>query len=191
MQEGDMSPDREPDNGLLGDEEYFQKSKGEPKVFDANVLHEPMSVLPTAEPLVYAPSHPVSDAMQDMQNKRRGCVLVSEDGTSATRLIGIFTERDVLRRIVGRGRNPATLPLREVITRDPECLPLEATVAWVLNKMALGGFRHVPIVDDGGRPAFVVSVRDVVQFLVDFFPRDVLNMPPEFGADKTRAREGA
>ena len=186
-----MGSDREPQNGVLGDEEYFERQSKADKVFDAGVLHEPMSVLPTAPPLVYAPSHAVSDAMQDMQNKRRGVVLVTEDGTSSTRLLGIFTERDVLRRIVGRGRNPATLPLREVITRDPECLPLEAPVAWVLNKMALGGFRHVPIVDEAGRPAFVVSVRDVVQFLVDFFPRDVLNMPPEFGADKTRTREGA
>jgi len=61
----------------------------------------------------------------------------------------------------------------------------------VLNKMAVGGFRHVPVVDADGRPVFVVSVRDVVEFLVDFFPNDVLNLPPEYGPPKSSKREGA
>ena len=187
-----MGSDRDPTGHDLDDEAYFNgESEQPPKVFDASVLREPLSALPTVAPLVFAPTDPVSAAMEDMQNKSCGCVLVTRDGTSGSPLVGIFTERDVLLRIVGRGRNPATLPLNDVLTRDPEVLPVEAEIAWVLNKMALGGFRHVPVVDDTGCPAFVVSVRDVVHFLVDFFPRDILNMPPQFGGDKTRTREGA
>ena len=64
-------------------------------------------------------------------------------------------------------------------------------MAWVLNKMSVGGFRHVPAVDEQGRPAFVVSVRMVVQFLVDAFPDQILNLPPEFGASRYRDRDGA
>jgi len=106
-------------------------------------------------------------------------------------VLGIFTERDVLFRIIDRGQNPTRLPLAEVMTREPECLPIEASVAWVLNKMSVGGFRHIPVVDKQGHPVFVVSVRDVVELLVERFPREVLNLPPIWGGDVTRAREGA
>jgi CBS domain-containing protein len=106
-------------------------------------------------------------------------------------VVGIFTERDVLFRIVDRGRNPVTLALAEVMTRDPETLPLDASVAWVLNRMCVGGFRHVPVVDREGRPVIVVAVRDVVEFLVERFPREVLTLPPAPGADVGRTREGA
>lgn len=52
--------------------------------------------------------------------------------------------------------------------------------------MSVGGFRHVPVVDSAGRPAFMVSVKDVVQFLVDSFANEILNL----GGDRTREREG-
>ncbi len=133
----------------------------------------------------------VTDAMRGMQAERTGCVLITKDGTADTPLSGIFTERDVLFRIVDQGQNPATVSLGEVMTRDPERLPAEASVAWVLNKMAIGGFRHVPVVDKKGRPVLLVSVRDVVAFLVEFFPRAVLNLPPEYDASRARTREGA
>ena len=61
----------------------------------------------------------------------------------------------------------------------------------MLNKMSVGGFRHVPVVDDDHRPYGVISVRDVVAFMVDAFPREVLNLPTEAGEPKTRSREGA
>lgn len=160
--------------------------------FDAAVLREPVHVLPARAPLVFSARSTVADAVQAMQREHRGVVLVTEDGTARSRLVGIFTERDVLRRALDAGRESLPmLPLAEVMTADPERLPLESTVAFVLNKMSLGGFRHVPIVDEHDRPVFVVSVRDVVDFLVDAFPREVLNLPLAFGADRQRAREGA
>ena len=129
--------------------------------------------------------------MHAMQSEHRGCVVVTEDGTAESRLVGIFTERDVLHRVIDGGRNPATLTLQEIMTADPECVSNESSVAWVLNKMEVGGFRHVPVVDEAGRPKLVVSVRDIVAFLVASFPEEVLNLPPEFGADRYRERDGA
>ena len=129
--------------------------------------------------------------MNAMQLQHRGCVLVTEDGSADSPLIGIFTERDVLNRIIGQGRNPALVRLDEVMHEDPESLPTTASVAWVLNKMSVGGFRHVPVVDSEGHLAFVISVRDVVQFLVDHFPSEILNLPPDFETPGFRAREGA
>ncbi|NKB16199.1 MAG: aldehyde dehydrogenase family protein, partial [Sphingomonadales bacterium] len=65
---------------------------------------------------------------------------------------------DVLFRIVDQGRNPATLPISEVMTADPECLRDDQTIAALLHMMSVGGFRHVPLVDEHGRPLGVVSV---------------------------------
>jgi len=172
------------------DEAYFDReSPG--RSFDSRILEEPLSVLPTRSPLIFGPGDSVSDAMRAMQRHHRGCVLITDDGTSRSKLIGIFTERDVLHRIIDRGRNPATLPMGDVMVVDPESLPVGASVAWVLNKMSVGGFRHVPAVDDEDFPVAVVSVRDVVQFLVDHFPAAILNLPPEPGEAACSSREGA
>ena len=175
---------------LEGDEPYFEEERQRSRVFDANLIQEPLKRLGRRRPLIFAPDDNVSGAMRAMQRERRGCVLVTGSGGPDSPLIGIFSERDVLYRIVDRGRNPASLPLAEVMTPDPEVLPVEASIAWVLNKMAVGGFRHVPVVDAEEHPVCVVSVRDVVEFLVDFFPNDVLNLPPEYGPPRSAKREG-
>jgi len=176
---------------VLVDESYFDGSRDRRMTgFDQYLLREPLTMLPVQRPLTMAPDACVTDAMRAMQRKHTGCVIITGDGSTRSQLEGIFTERDVLFRIVDRGRNPAALALSEVMTPEPETLSVRATVAYVLNKMAVGGFRHVPVVDDDQRPKGVVSVRDVVTFLVDAFPREVLNLP-EPGAAPSQAREGA
>jgi CBS domain-containing protein len=174
-----------------GDETYFvPQQRRQPGPFDAALLREPLNALPVQRAITLSPNASVTDAIRAMQREHRGCVLVTDDGTARSKLIGIFTERDVLFRIVDRGRNPAALPIGEVMTADPETLSVHASVAYVLNKMSVGGFRHVPVVDDEHRPACVISVRDVVTFLVDAFPREVLNLP-DAAVAPPRSREGA
>ncbi|MDJ0848926.1 MAG: CBS domain-containing protein [Myxococcota bacterium] len=172
----------------LGDDPYFEHPR-ERRGFDAGLIQESLSEIPVREALVLSTGATVTDAMRAMQREHRGCVLVTDDGTRNSKLVGIFTERDVLNRIVDRGKNPATLPLGEVMTPDPDVLSVHSTVAYALNKMSVGGFRHVPVVDDEHRPALVVSVRDIVEYLVAAFPREVLNLPYQTGS--TRTREGA
>ena len=174
----------------LGDERYFERKRRVSEGFDARLLREPLTVMATQRPLTLKPSSTVTEAMRAMQREHRGCVLVTDDGTTRSKLLGIFTERDVLFRIVDKGRNPAALPIGDVMTANPENLSEKATVAYVLNKMSVGGFRHVPIVDDEHRPVCVISVRDVVNFLVNAFPREVLNLP-EPGTPIPVSREGA
>jgi CBS domain-containing protein len=159
--------------------------------FDASLLREPVSVLHSRQPLVLSKTSTVTEAVRAMQSDHTGCVVITDDGTVDSKVNGIFTERDVLFRIVDRGRNPAQLPLQDVMTTNPETLSVRSAVAYALNKMSVGGFRHIPVVDDEHRPAFVVSVRDVVEYLVEYFPREVLNLPPLEGAKPQRAREGA
>jgi CBS domain-containing protein len=173
------------------DDPYFDPPRKGRGGFDKELIREPVTNLPVREAVVLSAQSSVTEAMRSMQRDHRGCVLVTDDGTSSSKLLGIFTERDVLFRIVDRGKNPATLPLEDVMTPDPEVLPISATVAYALNKMSLGGFRHIPVVNEEHHPAFVVSVRDIVEFLVERFPREVLNLPLEAVTPSTRTREGA
>jgi CBS domain-containing protein len=159
--------------------------------FDQRLLESPVAAMARRVPIVFSKDATVTDAVRAMQRDHRGCVLITEDGTRQTALIGIFTERDVLFRIVDRGRNPQELTLGDVMVRDPEVLPRTAPVAWVLNKMSVGGFRHVPVVDEECRPVFIVSVKDIVDFLVASFPAEVLNLPPDFDCERYRERDGA
>ncbi len=117
----------------------------------------------------------VKDAIELMQDRGIGAVLVLDD---AGHVEGIFTERDVLRR-VALARTEPTRPVTDLMTPSPECLGLQDGVAFALNRMIVGGFRHVPIVDDAGAPVAVLSLREVVSFIVSLLPSRVLNLPPE------------
>lgn len=188
-----MSMDTESLDDLVGrDEAYFDdKSEARRRSFDARLLQEPLTLLPSRPPLVFNESASVKDAMQAMKRRHRGCVVITADGKPTSSLIGIFTERDILVKVIDCGRNPATIPLADVMTRDPESLALDAKLAWALNLMSVGGFRHLPVTDQEGRPALIISVRDIVEFLVESFPAEILNLPPDFGREPVHDRDGA
>jgi CBS domain-containing protein len=65
------------------------------------------------------------------------------------------------------------------MTPDPETLSVDDGIAFALNRMTVGGFRNVPIVDDAGAPLAILSQRDVVAYIVSLLPRRILNLPPE------------
>ena len=119
-------------------------------------------------------SAPLQDAIRLMRDQRIGAVLVTRDDKP----VGIFTERDILRRVVLTGI-PAETPLREVMTGEPETLGIDDNVSFALNRMILGGFRHIPVTDESGRAVGVLSQREIVAFVVSLLPSRILNLPPE------------
>ena len=84
--------------------------------------------------------------------------------TEGNRFVGIFTDRDAVLKVGGLER--AARPIGGLMTRDPVVLRHDETIAVAINKMAVGGFRHIPIVEDG-RPTGVVTARDVFRHLID------------------------
>jgi CBS domain-containing protein len=123
-------------------------------------------------PIMVDASATVVAAVDAMNTHRTGCVLVQKEG----KLVGIFTERDVLTRVIFRDNN-RSVPVERLMTPNPDTLQPTATVAYALNQMSVGGFRHVPIVNDKGEAVGVLSMRDIVDFLVRLFPRGVFNLP--------------
>ncbi|MBI2619698.1 MAG: CBS domain-containing protein [Ignavibacteriales bacterium] len=169
------------------DEELSQMyEEGEAKkVLDSSTFQKPIKQLKVRKPVVLSPSQTVGEAVKLMRNKRFGCVVVAEK----EKLIGILTERDILMKVaIEKGAEVKTV--REVMTPNPEVFEPEDSIAFVLNAMHVGGYRHVPVVDEKNKPLAVVSVKDIVGFILDHFPEDVLNLPPK-PVRSTDQREGA
>lgn len=155
--------------------------------FDAKVLTRPLSVLPPTEPVCIESPAPVLEAVHLMRDRHVGCVLVVRAG----KLQGIFTDRDVVARVMAAGIDPAKTAVRRMMTPSPETLRPTDSIAFALNLMSLGGYRHIPLVDKSGAPVGIVSVKDIVGYLVGFFPKSVINLPPAPRANYAREREGA
>jgi CBS domain-containing protein len=139
------------------------------------LLNDAIAVLGPAEPICLRESATVQEAIERMLAHRQAGVLVV-DGEG--RLAGIFTERDVLTRVAGRGRDPRDTRLDAVMTRGPEALRPGDRVAYAVHCMSVAGYRTVPLVDAVGRPLGVVTVSDVIRWLAGLFPEAVLNLPP-------------
>ena len=158
-----------------------------PNELESALANDTLGEVGTQPPLVLDSSTSLAETIRLMQTDRRGCVLLVEAG----RLAGIFTERDVLLKIAGRDINLDRTPVAAAMTRDPMTFTPDASVAQALNRMVVEGFRHIPVVDDDLRPLFVISMRNLIEYLSEFYVRDVLNVPPDTRATRFKSREGA
>jgi len=115
------------------------------------------SMIAGQRPLIVAESLAVAEVATRMHEWRNGAALVAD----GARLVGIFTERDALFRVLAGGRDPRTTPVGQVMTRDPQTIHPDKPFEDALRLMYEGRFRHVPVVEDG-RPLGVVSVREAI-----------------------------
>jgi CBS domain-containing protein len=156
----------------------YGDAAGPYKVLDERLFREPIKILRRRAGHVAVPlGTSVGEAARVMKEHRIGCVLVEEQG----KLVGIFTERDILIKLVGTGYDPARVQVDGVMTRDPETLSPEDPIAFALHLMSVGGFRHLPLVDADRHPLDILSIKDIVDYVVEHFPREILNIPPEPG----------
>jgi CBS domain-containing protein len=116
-----------------------------------------------------APSDLVSAAVEMMTSRHIGAIPVTDGG----RLVGIFTERDVVTRVVAAGRNVVTTPLSDVMTPNPAVLGPKDSVRAALDLMNSRRFRHLPIVA-GSKLLGIVSIRDLYRSVVDQMEADII-----------------
>ena len=141
----------------------------------SNLFDLPIRHLKPSKPVSIETGSTLKRVIQMLQNHRIGCVLV----TSNNRLEGIITERDLSLRVLGCAVDTSTALVDDFMTPSPESLEMNDSVAFAVNRMSLGGYRHIPIVDSKTRPIGVISVKDIVNILVEELPGAVLNLPPE------------
>lgn len=108
------------------------------------------------QPLTMPAAATVLEACREMAERQVGSVLITDD---AGRLLGIFTGRDAVSRVLATGRDGRTMPLGEAMTRNPETMSPDHTALDALRLMWDGGFRHIPLIK-AGRVVGVVSRGD-------------------------------
>ncbi len=167
--------DERDDDGL----EVLEGDEGAPEVgrhrdVGREMLETAIGELRRSAPVTVAPTATVARAAELMRKKRVGAVLVKK----GKELVGVFTERDLVVRAMAT-RSWASAPVKKFMSPRPETLKLGDPVAYALNKMSVGRFRHVPLVDAGGALAGIISIRDIVDFIVELCPEEILNLPSQ------------
>jgi CBS domain-containing protein len=128
----------------------------------ARILSDPLSVLGPWDIVKVSPEATVAEAIAIMRKIRHGSVLIVDRQA----LLGIFTERDLLMKIVERDVDPEKVTVAEVMTKNPTTLKEDDPLAFAIHLMAVRGFRHIPIMRNGV-PQGVVSIRGVLQCLTE------------------------
>lgn len=125
-----------------------------------SVMEDNLSKLNPEVTVTVAPATSAHDVIKSMKNSNSGCALVLD----GAQLIGIFTEHDVLRKMTGENAMPGSVAVKELMTTNPETLQEKDSVAVALNKMSLGGFRHIPVLRKD-RSYTVVSIKSVLDYI--------------------------
>jgi CBS domain-containing protein len=155
--------------GAAEDELYGGDMRLEQDLQAEQVAHLDLSVFTTAER-----GTPLSHVLAQMRRTGHGCTLVTQAG----RLVGIFTERDALLKVIVR---PETLdgPIDAVMTPDPSTVRPADPVATALSIMNRGHYRNVPVVETDGSIVGNLTHYAILKFFSDRFQQEVYNLPPD------------
>ncbi len=163
----------------------WNRGEGERTVsFHLNLETETVDHAYPKPPLCVDVEATVADAVAALNEAGRGGAIVVENG----RVVGVFTERDVL-QMIAAGES-LDQPLRSKMTPNPVTVRKSDTVGRAIELMATGGYRRLPIVDDDHRPIGTVTVSGILHYLVEHFPTIVYTLPPR-PHHTLQEREGA
>ncbi|MCB0104906.1 MAG: CBS domain-containing protein, partial [Caldilineaceae bacterium] len=148
------------------DEEYIDNiDREEPaatSVVQDQLTTTALAALNPNAPISVVAASSLARAVRQMKTHKIGCLLVTD---VEDKLIGVFTENDLLRKVVGLVDDLTKATIADYMTADPFTLKSEMPIANAIHLMAVHGFRHVPLIDDDGHPVGIVSFRDVVDYL--------------------------
>jgi CBS domain-containing protein len=130
---------------------------------ERSLLGDRVSALAPKHPVTAAASTPVGEVMRLMVERKIGCVVVVD----CDRPVGIFSERDALRKIDPEAPDVAARPVSEFMTPNPQTLVTDAKIAFAVQRMDLGGYRHLPVVGERGNLVGIISARDILRHLTD------------------------
>lgn len=137
-----------------------------------HACEQKVTVLSTGDYVAVSPFTPLSQAIEAMKSDEGGCVIVSDDG----RVAGIFTERDLLTKILGREVDLDS-PIKLWMQAEVHTLTPEATIGEAVRLMNEKSFRNIPLVKDGELSG-LISVFDIITYLAECYPKATMNLPP-------------
>jgi len=136
------------------------------------VCQDSVSLLETDDYVCIVPSAPLSQAIEIMKQDEGGCAIVCE----GDRVVGIFTERDLLTKVVGQNVDLET-PVSQWMSPVVATLSPSATIGEAVAVMNEKSYRNIPIVKDGHLMGSI-SVFDVISYLAESYPKTTMNLPP-------------
>jgi CBS domain-containing protein len=150
-----------------------QDSKG--TALSADTFTTPIKEILTPKVIGVDEKTSIKKVIEILQSKKMGSVVVTKDGV----LTGIVTERDILLKVICIITDLENTPVTEIMTVNPQSLQKEDAIAYVLNNMHVGGYRHIPIVNEKDEPVSMISIKDVVSWILDHFPQEITNLTGE------------
>ena len=137
------------------------KPKKEDK-FQSALMSNPVSELLTGKDLlVCSPNDTIQKVVKIFQKEGKKCILAYEN----KKLVGILSNRDLLLRVAGKYKDLSKVKVKDVMTPKPEYVTADVPIAYVVNKMAMGVCRHVPVLANDGTPYSLVIIKDVLGYL--------------------------
>ncbi len=145
-------------------------------VLDSAFLCQSLGVLSLNDAVTVQETDTLYDVIGILQNNKIGCVIVLD---SKQTISGIFSERDCVLKILPNEIDFKKVNVSEYMTKEPVTATPEVTIAYALNLMSQGGFRHLPVVDETNMPVSMISAKDVIDYIVESFTKDLLEFQPE------------
>ncbi|MEP6640259.1 MAG: CBS domain-containing protein [Chloroflexota bacterium] len=140
-----------------------------------SITEERLRVLSRRQPVTVPPGTSLAECVRAIQQTGTGdSVFVCDP---AGRLVGVLTERDIFARIVG-GTVDLGQPVESLMTTEPKTLDLDDTIRDAIVLMQTGRYRNVPLVDEDRQLVGVVRQSDIIKYLAESFPEELLNLPP-------------
>jgi CBS domain-containing protein len=140
-----------------------------------SLAEERLRVLSRRQPVTVPPGTSIAECVRAIQRTGTGDSVFVCDPEG--RLIGVLTERDIFGRIVG-GNVDLAQPVEHLMTTEPKTLDLDDTIRDAIVLMQTGRYRNVPMVDRDGQLVGVVRQSDIIKYLAESFPEELLNLPP-------------
>lgn len=131
-----------------------------------------ITLLETDDYVLIAPSTPLAEAIEQMKMDEGGCAIVCE----GRRVVGIFTERDLLTKVIGEEIDLKT-PVSELMSPVVATLSNDATIGDAVRMMNDKSYRNIPLVNEGELSGSI-SVFDVITYLAESYPKETMNLPP-------------
>lgn len=136
----------------------------------------PVSEISLREPVRIKPESTLFEAVIALHEHRRGAAIVEDENE---RLLGIFTERDLMLRVDHSNHDWHDRPVSAYMSRGIITVATNESLANAIERMNDGGFRHLPVTDERGRTVGILSIRDILAHIAEYFPEEFINLPPD------------
>ena len=133
---------------------------------ERSLIKDRVAVLTPKQPCTVGLDATVGEVLHEMAANRIGCVMIVDDGKP----VGIFSERDALMKLNTEAATLSDRPISEFMTANPETLKDSAKIAFAVQRMDLGGYRHLPIVSSDRQLQGIISVRAILNYLTERMP---------------------